>query len=117
MKQMIEASCHCGAVKLEVTAAPEEVASCNCSICTKIAALWAYYDPADVSLTTARESMDTYIWGAEDIQICRCKTCGCTTHWESIGPDLTGRMGVNARMMTAIELDSIPIKYVDGASF
>jgi len=116
-KQMIEASCHCGAVKLEIPAAPEEVASCNCSICTKIGGLWAYYNPADVSLTTARESMDTYIWGDKLIQICRCKTCGCTTHWESINPDMTGRMGINARMMTAIELDSIPIKYIDGASF
>jgi hypothetical protein len=28
---MIESSCHCGAVKLEIGAAPEEVNDCNCS--------------------------------------------------------------------------------------
>ena len=114
---MIKASCHCGAVKLEVPAAPEEVASCNCSICSKLGWLGAYYNPADVRLTTPRESLDTYIWGDKSIQICRCKTCGCTTHWESISPDFTDRMGINARIMTGIELDSIPVKFVDGASF
>ena len=113
----IEASCHCGAVRLQVPAAPEQVASCNCSICTKIGGLWSYYDPADISLTTLRESIDTYIWGDKSIQICRCKICGCTTHWESIDPALTNRMGINARMMAGIDLNNIPIRMIDGASF
>lgn len=114
---MIEACCHCGAVKLEVPAAPKEVASCNCSICIKIGGLWGYYKPVDVNLKTLRESIDTYIWGDKSIQICRCNTCGCTTHWESLDPELTDRMGINARMMTGIDLDKIPVRYVDGASF
>jgi hypothetical protein len=114
---MIEASCHCGAVKLQVPVAPEEIASCNCSLCTKLAWLGAYYNPADVNLITSRESIDTYIWGDRSIRICRCKICGCTTHWESIDSELTDRMGINVRMMTGIDLDNIPIRYVDGASF
>jgi len=114
---MIKASCHCGAVRLEVPAVPEEVASCNCSICTKIGGLWAYYKPEQVKHTTPRESIDTYIWGDKLIQFCRCRTCGCTTHWESISPDVTDRMGINASMMTDIKLDDIPIRYVDGASY
>ena len=114
---MIEVSCHCGAVKLEVPTPPEQVSSCNCSICTKIGGLWEYYNPADVRLLSPRESIDTYIWGDKSIQFCRCKTCGCTTHWESIDPEMTDRMGINARMMTAVDLSEIPIRYIDGASF
>jgi len=114
---MIEASCHCGALKLEVPSEPAHVSMCNCSICSRIGGLWAYYDPAVVNLLSDRNTMDTYVWGDRLIQICRCKTCGCTTHWESISPDLTDRMGINARMMTGIDLDEIPVRHIDGASF
>jgi len=114
---VIEASCHCGAVKLQLPKAPEEVVSCNCSLCSKLAWLGAYYNPAEVKLITSRELIDTYVWGDRSIQICHCKTCGCTTHWESIDPELTDRMGINARMMTAIDLENIQIRHVDGASF
>ena len=114
---MIKASCHCGSVQLETPSVPESVSRCNCSICTRLGGLWAYYDPAVVNLLTDRNAIDTYIWGDKMIQICRCATCGCTTHWESIDPELTGRMGINARMMTDIDLDQIPVNAVDGASF
>jgi hypothetical protein len=40
---MIESSCHCGVVKLEIQSAREEVNDCNCSICRRYGALWAYY--------------------------------------------------------------------------
>ena len=114
---MITASCHCGAVQLEVPSAPETVSICNCSICTKIGGVWSYYNPAEVKLKSSRDTIDTYIWGDKSIQTCRCTNCGCTTHWESIDPGLTERMGINARMMTAIDLDKIPVRHVDGASF
>jgi len=114
---MIEASCHCGAVKLQVPTAPEEVASCNCSLCSKLGWLGAYYNPAAVDLITPRDTIDTYIWGDRSIQICRCSHCGCTTHWESIDPEMTDRMGINARMMKDIDIETIPVRYVDGASF
>ena len=77
----------------------------------------AYYHPAKVQMTTERDKLDTYIWGDKTIQFCRCKTCGCMTHWESIDPNYTERMGVNARMMVGIDLGTIPRRRVDGASF
>ena len=41
---MIEASCHCGAVRVQVTRAPQEVEvkECNCSICRRTGAVLAY---------------------------------------------------------------------------
>jgi hypothetical protein len=32
---MIEASCHCGAVRLEIDSPPAEVTDCHCSICRR----------------------------------------------------------------------------------
>jgi hypothetical protein len=47
---MIESSCHCGAVKLEIAVAPETVTECNCSICRRYGVLWAYYAPSQVRI-------------------------------------------------------------------
>lgn len=51
---MIEASCHCGAVVLEVDDSPPvEVNDCHCSICRRYGALWAYYAPQRVRVLPA----------------------------------------------------------------
>ena len=34
-----------------------------------------------------------------------------------IDPEQTMKMGINARMMTGINLDQIPVRHIDGASF
>ena len=91
---MIPASCHCGAVRMEIEAAPAEVSDCSCSICRRLGTLWAYYVPRQVTITGAT---DTYSWGAKQLAFHRCKVCGNATHWSSLhGLD---RMGVNARLM------------------
>src|SRR5689334_1970391 len=94
---MIEASCHCGAVtiEIEVDAAPTELTSCNCSICRRLGGLWCYYPPAQVRV---RGATATYQWGDRMLDLHRCVACGCTTHWTPVDP-ARERMGVNARMM------------------
>lgn len=114
---MISVSCHCGAIGFKVPNLPPDLGLCNCSACSKMGGLWGYYNPAEVEFNVPRENIDTYIWGDKTLQFCRCTHCGCLTHWESIDPDHTGRMGVNARMMEDIDLDKIPIRRIDGASF
>ena len=41
-------TCHCGAVRIRVRQAPRTVTSCNCSICRRYGALWAYYQASSV---------------------------------------------------------------------
>ena len=63
---MIEASCHCGAVGLQVPHAPEEVKECNCSICRRNGALMAYYSPKDVRLRPESGATDIYVAASRD---------------------------------------------------
>lgn len=109
---MIEASCHCGAVKIEVPRPPETVTSCNCSSCRRNGALWAYYPPADV-----RKSGESkpYISGDRMLELHHCPICGCTTHWESIDRSYTEKMGVNARLMAPEILAAARVRRLDGA--
>ncbi len=64
----VSGSCHCGQVRVEATRAPDEVTHCNCSICKRLGALWAYYHPDEVRIegqtsaisgATARSSSTT----------------------------------------------------------
>ena len=95
---MIESSCHCGRVRLEMETAPEEVNSCNCSICRRYGTLWAYYSPKRVRVIPESGATDIYMWNERIIEFHRCKTCGCVTHWAPADKSFD-RMGVNARLM------------------
>ena len=53
---MVEATCHCGAVKLQIATAPDTVKDCNCSICHRYGVLWAYYTLDAVQVSGATET-------------------------------------------------------------
>jgi hypothetical protein len=96
---MVEAACHCGAVRLTAPQAPREVTACNCSICRRIGALWAYYERGEIGLNRAFH---------------RCRNCGCVTHWLSLNGAYP-RMAINARMMDCVDVDKVRIRRFDGA--
>ncbi len=109
---MIEASCHCGAVRMEIDAAPAEVNECACSHCQKRGALWAYYSPKAVKITQARDATTIYMCNDEVIESHFCRMCGCTAYWLPVDKHLD-RMGVNARLMDTKVLAAAPIRKRD----
>jgi hypothetical protein len=110
---MIEGSCHCGAVKVEVPKPPQEVEvkECNCSICRRTGAVLAYYAPRDVRVSG---DTDIYMWGDRMIEFHRCKVCGIFTHWTAVDKSYD-RMGVNVRLMPPELLADLRIPKFDGA--
>lgn len=114
---MIESSCHCCAVRLEIEieTAPTEITSCNCSVCRRTGGLWAYYSPKVVRVLPPEGATDIYMWGDRMIESHRCKVCGCITHWVPVDKTYD-RMGVNARLMAPEVLAQAKVKFVDGAS-
>jgi hypothetical protein len=109
----VEVSCHCGAVRLGVPQAPREVTECNCSICRRLGARWAYYDRGEVQLNAAGSSRP-YVWGDRMLAFHRCRSCGCVTHWLSLN-GAEPRMAVNARMIDDLDTDTLRIRKFDGA--
>jgi hypothetical protein len=111
---MTEASCHCGAVRFEVEDSPSEVTSCNCSICRRTGALWAYYSPRQVRFATSEDATESYVWGDRMLELHRCRICGCITHWAPIDKT-SDRMGVNVRLMDPAILANARVRRIDGA--
>ncbi len=95
---MIEAVCDCGAVRLEVDQAPEELNDCQCDWCQRLGALWAYYPTDQVRLVCEPGATSIYQRAARRLEFHRCNVCGLTTHWSPVDPTRP-RMGVNARLM------------------
>jgi hypothetical protein len=112
---MIRANCHCGAVELEIARPPDNVTECNCSICRRMGAHWAYYAPREVKVIARSGATTPYVWGDRTIAFHHCKTCGCMTHWLSLGQVDIGRMGVNARLMDPQVVEGVRLRKFDGA--
>ena len=59
----------------------------------------AYFPPDQVRISGETTA---YVWGDRMIGIHHCPTCGCGTHWQSLGQDF-GKMGVNARLLDGFD--------------
>lgn len=112
---MIEASCHCGAVKIQVSELPPTVTSCNCSLCRRIGVLWAYYLQGQVTFAAGAGSTVAYVQGDRTLEMHHCPTCGCITHWESVKKGAAERMAVNARLMHPDDIAGVSVRHLDGA--
>ena len=112
---MLHASCHCGAVRLAVPAAPEFLLDCNCSIYRRVGALWAHYDASVVTVEAAPGATMGYVWGDRTLRTMRCATCGVVTHWESISEAAGTRCGVNMRNFDREVTAGLRVRHFDGA--
>lgn len=113
---MLTATCHCGAVRVDVPRRPRSITNCNCSICRRYGTLWAYYRASEVRVTAEPGTSAEYVWGDKMLRFVRCGACGCVTHWEGIRPTASSRMGVNARNFEPSALGDVRIRLLDGAS-
>jgi len=112
---MLTGSCHCGAVQIQVPSKPRQLTSCNCSICRRLAGLWAYYDRSRVKVIARKDALARYVWGDKYLSLCRCANCGCVTHWTPLGRGRS-RMGVNLRNFDPALVESIRVRRLDGAA-
>lgn len=112
---MLTAACHCGAVRVRVPRPPETLTNCNCSICRRYGALWAYYPPAEVAVVAAEGAMHAYAWGDRSLRFVRCAHCGVLTHWEAVDRAAATKMGVNMRLFEPEDLGDVRIRRLDGA--
>src|SRR5580692_6515626 len=103
-------SCHCGAIRLEVTAELGEFTECNCSTCARHGFLHWKVPLSTVRLLSESRMMATYLWrDATGHQF--CPTCGTGM----IRPGYPGdRVSVNARCIDGIDVFTLKTRRYDG---
>jgi hypothetical protein len=112
-----DGSCHCGAVRYEVTMAPPEKAfACNCSLCSRAGWLLAFMPATAFRLVAGEDALADYQFGKRHIHHLFCRTCGVRTF--SRGEDKAGNatVAVNLRCLAGFDATVLPVQTFDGAS-
>jgi hypothetical protein len=112
MASPYQVSCHCGQIRLEITAEPGEVVECNCSICARSGFLHWYVEPEQVKLLTEKRRLATYIWRSATGGQHSCPTCGVAVIRTSA--QYPPYVSVNARCLEGVDLARLKIRQFDG---
>ena len=110
---MIEGSCHCGCVHWRLDGQPDGATACNCTVCRRYGALWAYdYVDEGIHVTGPTQA---YVRG-KAIEFHFCPRCGCVAFWRGLRLDEGGRrrIAVNLRLAEPGAVAAIPIDHFDG---
>ncbi len=110
---MVRAACHCTAVRFEVAELPTWVLDCNCTICRRYGAIWAYPQAGHVTIVRGEDTMETYLWGDRSLAFNRCKECGCVTHMTAVDIDPPQIYGINVRMIPTLDPASMHVRQKD----
>ncbi len=92
---------------------------CNCSVCRRYGALWAYFQRKSIRILADSDALDVYSWRNKRFEFYRCATCGCVTHYERAKkrPDGSDMGAANLRNIDEPELIAdVPIRLLDGAA-
>jgi len=114
--ETVEGSCHCGNVKFKVNLDLSNLIRCNCSICSKLGALWAFAPKSAMELLTDENAYGDYQFGQKTLHHHFCKKCGVEAFAEGIAPDGSPTIGINVRSLDNFDIDGIPIQDYDGKS-
>jgi hypothetical protein len=114
-------SCLCGQVRVMPARRPDFINECNCTLCEKSGARWAYFHPSEVAIegaTTGYSRADKEDPAAE---VHFCETCGSTTHFvltqSAVAKFGDVQMGVNMRLADEADLAGIELRYPDGRAW
>lgn len=106
-------SCHCGSVAFRITAAIEELTTCDCSLCVKRNALMTRVPEAALDIVEGADLLSLYEWNTRRAKHYFCKRCGVYVfHRKRAAPD---HFGVNIFCLDGFDPTSIPVQATDGA--
>ena len=118
---MPELSCHCGQIRITIEKRPDTINECNCSLCSKSGAWWAYLDPSEVTVEGTAKGYCRQDKADPAAQVHFCAECGSTTHF-TLTPSAGAKfgntlMGVNMRLAKEADLAGSELRYPDGEAW
>ncbi len=114
----LEGRCLCGDSGWTLAGDPGSITACNCSLCVRYGALWAYdYQDERIGFFGPTRSFTRRGKADPALEVHFCPTCGCMICWRGLRIEADGRrrMAVNIRLAPAAEVAHLPIDHFDGA--
>ena len=114
-----EGTCLCGSARWRFCGELKSATACNCTLCRRYGALWAYgYEGAECTLEGPTTSFTRV--GKDDpaLEILFCPSCACVLCWRGVRENLKEngrqRMAVNLRLADPDTVASLAIDHFDG---
>jgi hypothetical protein len=118
MTQMYTGGCQCGKVRYEVQMDINEVMSCNCSRCGRLGSLLAFAPANEFKLLSGEADLTEFVFNKRTIEHQFCSTCGIQSFAIGTNPRTGAKMAaINVRCVDGVDVDSLPVKKIDGKSF
>jgi hypothetical protein len=116
MTASLQGTCHCGASGWTLDGDPGSITACNCTLCRRYGALWAYdYEDGRIRVSGP---VARYHRARPDpaLEILFCPTCGCVLCWRGLRlePDGRRRIAVNVRLAPPDAVADLVIDHFDG---
>ncbi len=112
-----QGGCHCGAIAFELDGEISEAYDCNCSMCRRRGGLLGFFPREALVLKTPETAMGTYRFNQHRIEHHFCPACGIAPFSEGVDPRSgTRTAAVNLRCLPALDLSTLKIVQIDGAS-
>ena len=114
--QTYQGACHCGAVAFSVELDLAGALKCNCSICSKLGAVWAFAPKSKFTLKSGAAQQGDYQFGKKSLHHRFCTSCGIESYAEGKAPDGTATVGINLRCLDGVEVEKLTPRPFDGRS-
>jgi hypothetical protein len=114
---LLTGSCHCGAANWTLEGDPGRVTACNCTLCRRYGALWAYdFEGERIQISGAGASYTRKGKANPVLEILFCVSCGCVVCWRALKLDAQGRrrIAVNVRLAPPEAVMNLPVDHFDG---
>jgi len=109
-----QGGCHCGRVRYQATAELKQVIECNCSICAKRGALWAFVLAPQFKLLKGKDVLVDYQFGKKQLHHLFCPSCGIGSFSQGRAPDGNDTFAINARCLDDVDVAALERKAFDG---
>lgn len=110
-------SCHCGGAHWTLAGDPGPATACNCQLCRRYGALWAYdYEGERINISGSVSSYRRVEKTDPSLEILFCPTCAGVICWRGLRLDEAGRrrIAVNLRLAPPDAVADLPIDHFDG---
>jgi hypothetical protein len=109
-----EGGCHCGRVRFRIDADLAKVFDCNCSICVKRGALWAFVKAPQFTLVQGEDALSDYQFAKKRIHHLFCASCGIGSFSRGLAPNGEETYAVNVSCLDGVDTTALERVPFDG---
>ena len=109
-----EGGCHCGRVRYRIETALTQVTDCNCSICAKRGALWAFVKAPQFTLLKGEQALTDYLFAKRKLHHLFCESCGVGSYSRGSAPNGEPTFAVNVRCLDGVDIAALKLVPFNG---